>query len=419
MKRTISAMVGKGSVRHNSRQFNAENTHPERSHLNIEYCNENIKDVYHELFDDALERYNAKQKRADRCIDDYYEKIRSGKQEKPFHELIIQIGNKDDCGSETDEGKLAAEILNEYMKEFQKRNPTLRVFSAHLHMDEATPHLHIDFVPYINGSSRGLDTRVSLKQALAQLGFKGGTRKETEWNQWVNSEKEQLAEVMERHGMEWEHLGTHEEHLSVLEYKKQERSKEVTELEERKNDLIDQNATYEALNASLEAETEANEAKAEDAEKKAIKAEKRMDAMTANINQVKRYASEYVHSPDEWLPEPNKLETAKSYRSRIITFITDNIVKIIQPLYAACVKFQQEISQLKSRNEDLSGRVNRMQGQLKESDEENKRLKTSEADLNRVRAVIGNDAIDEAIQTAKDWESIGKSKKYSFKKEVR
>lgn len=175
MKRTISFMTGKGSVNHNSRKFHAKNTDPERSYLNVEYCNENIKDVYHELFDEALVRYNEKQTRNDRRIDDYYEKIRSGKQEKPFHEIILQIGDRDTMGAETEEGRLAAKILDKYMQDFQRRNPTLRVFSAHLHMDEATPHLHIDFVSYITGSKRGLDTRVSLKQALTALGFKGGT----------------------------------------------------------------------------------------------------------------------------------------------------------------------------------------------------------------------------------------------------
>ena len=100
IKRTISGMTGKGSINHNCRKFHAENTLPERSHLNVEYCCENIQDVYHELFDEAVEPYNAKQTRKDRCIDDYYEKIRSGKQEKLFHEVIMQIGNKDDCASD-------------------------------------------------------------------------------------------------------------------------------------------------------------------------------------------------------------------------------------------------------------------------------------------------------------------------------
>ena len=225
-------MTGKGSVNHNSRKFHAKNTDPERSCLNVEYCNENIKDVYHELFDEALARYNEKQTRSDRLIDDYYEKICSGKQEKPFHEIILQIGNKDDMGAKTEDGQLAAKILDEYMQDFQRRNPTLRVFSAHLHMDEATPHLHIDFIPYTTGSKRGLETRVSLKKALAELGFKGGTRSETERNQWVAAEKERLAEIMLQHDIEWEKKGTHEKHLSVLDFEKQERQKEVAELEQ-------------------------------------------------------------------------------------------------------------------------------------------------------------------------------------------
>ena len=231
MKRTISGELGKGSVNHNSRKFSAKNVDASRSHLNIDYCNERIQDVYHELFDDALKRYNERQKREDRKIANYYEKIRAGNQEKPFHELILQVGNKDDMNATGEYAQLARQVLDEYYQGFQDRNPNLRVFSTHLHMDEATPHIHIDFVPFTTGSKRGLDTRVSLKQALAAQGFTGGTRRATEWTQWVESEKKQLAIVMERHEIQWEQLGTHEEHLSVLDYKKQERAKEVRALD--------------------------------------------------------------------------------------------------------------------------------------------------------------------------------------------
>ena len=237
MKRTISAMRGPGSLNHNRRSFTAENVDPKRSSLNVVYRDEPIQKVYHELFDDAVKRYNAKQKRKDRCITDYYEHLRTGKQEKLFHELIVQIGNKDDMGVLTENGALAKELLDEYMQGFQERNPTLRVFGAFLHMDEATPHLHIDFVPYVSGwKGKGLDTKVSLKQALKALGFAGGSKRESELNQWINAEKEQLAAVMERHGIEWEQKGTHEEHLSVLDFKKQERSKEVAALEAAKQE---------------------------------------------------------------------------------------------------------------------------------------------------------------------------------------
>ena len=264
MNRTISIMVGKGSVNHNSRKFHAKNTDPERSYLNVEYCNANLQLVYHQLFDEAKQRYNAKQKRADRMIPDYYEKIRSGKQEKLFHEVIVQIGNREDMNAQSENGALAAQVLDEYMREFQKRNPNLRVFSAHLHMDEATPHLHIDFVPFTTGSKRGMDTRVSLKKALAAQGYTGGSRGDTEWNQWVAAEKNALAVVMERHGIQWEKKGTHEKHLSVLEFEKRERAKELaalesqkTELQERVDDLqenyIQQSEQVEQVEKTLQA----------------------------------------------------------------------------------------------------------------------------------------------------------------------
>ncbi len=236
MERTISGMVGKGSVNRNTRAFTAKNVDSDRSGANIHFCNEDIKQVYNKLFDEALERYNAKQKRKDQVIDDYYEKIRQGKQEKLFHEVIFQIGNKDDMNAKSEEGLLAKKILTEFMDEFQARNPNLYVFSAHLHMDEETPHLHIDFVPYITGSKRGLDTRVSLKSALAAEGFTGGTRSATEWNQWIAAEKRELAMVMERYGVKWLQKGTHEKHLSVLDFEKQERAKEVAELGSQKQE---------------------------------------------------------------------------------------------------------------------------------------------------------------------------------------
>ena len=204
IKRTISGRNGKGSLAHNRRAFETENVDKTRVHLNIKYCDENLKAVYHELFDSAVERYNVG-KRNDRKITDYYEKIRQSKQEKLFHEVIFQIGNCTDTAVGTEEGELAVKILDEYMKEFQKRNPSLRVFSCHLHLDESTPHLHVDFVPYVTGwKGKGMDTRVSLKQALKSLGFQGGVKHETELNQWINHEKEVLAEIMERYEIEWE-----------------------------------------------------------------------------------------------------------------------------------------------------------------------------------------------------------------------
>ena len=233
IRRTISAMSGEGVVAHNRRTYFAENVDPTRTHLNIEYCYTPIEQAYHNLFDEALAEFNAKQKRKDLCIENYYEKICSGKQEKPFYELIFQIGNKDDMGAATENGELAKTVLEKFYHDFVKRNPQLHVYSAHLHMDEATPHLHIDFIPFTSGSKRGLSTRVSLKQALADQGITGEGRSLTERDLWVQKEKEALAEIMLEHEIEWEQKGEHREHLSVLEYKREQRTQELAELTEQ------------------------------------------------------------------------------------------------------------------------------------------------------------------------------------------
>ena len=247
MKRTISAMSGDGVVAHNRRTYIAENVDQTRTHLNIEYCYTPIEQAYHELFDEAQAEYNAKQKRKDRRIENYYEKICNGDQEKPFYEVIFQVGNKDDMGAASENGALAKEILDKFYHSFLERNPQLHVYSAHLHMDEATPHLHIDFIPFTTGSKRGLSTRVSLKQALADQGIIGEGRSLTERDLWVQKEKESLAEIMLEHGIEWEQKGEHKEHLSVLEFKREKRKEELAELEQSIERVQQQQVSIKAV----------------------------------------------------------------------------------------------------------------------------------------------------------------------------
>ena len=376
-------MVGQGSVNHNSRKFHAKNTDPERSHLNVTYCQENIKTVYHELFDEALERYNAKQTRADRRIEDYYEKIRSGKQEKPFHEIILQVGNRDDMSADSEEGQLAAAVLDEYMKGFQERNPQLRVFSAHLHMDEATPHLHIDFVPFTTGSKRGLDTRVSLKQALAAQGFKGGTRGDTEWSQWVRSEKERLSLVMERHGIEWEDKGTHDKHLSVLGYKKEQRAKEI--------------AVLDTVKAEKESLVESQE--------------RRLKELAPAVKNMERLAADFSADPDEILPEPGTLETGRAYREKKAKPLLAQIVKVLRSLYLAYVELRGKFERLQGDYGRVRESNARLSDRLQEVKLENKALRQVSADYERVKRVFGPEQVEVAVQADKQREQAEKGRK--------
>lgn len=232
MERTISFMNGKGSIGHNTRSFIADNVDASRTKNNVTLIHEDIKQVYHKLFDKVLDEYNAKQKRKDRQINSYYEKISRSKQEKLFYEVIVQIGNKDDTGVGSSAAEVATWVLKDYVKMFQLRNPQLYVIGAYIHLDEETPHLHLNFVPWVSGCKRGLETKTSLKAALATRGFASEGKGNTEWKQWAEAEKDDIALIMRRYGIDWKKKNTHNPHLSVLDYKKQERAKEVAVLEE-------------------------------------------------------------------------------------------------------------------------------------------------------------------------------------------
>ena len=237
MERTISFMNGEGSLGHNTRAFIAANVDADRTKDNITLVNEDLKKVYHKLFDDSLKKYNAKQKRKDRQIKNYYDKISRSKQEKLFYEVIVQIGNRDDTGVGSAAADTAVKALQDYVELFIRRNPQLYVFGAYIHMDEETPHVHIDFVPFSTGNKRGLETKNSLKGALASRGFESEGKGNTEWQQWSEAEKEDIAMIMQKYGIGWKKLDTHNPHLSVLDYKKQERSREVKELEQELEDI--------------------------------------------------------------------------------------------------------------------------------------------------------------------------------------
>lgn len=446
MKRTISFMTGKGSDNHNSRKFHAKNTDPERSCLNVEYCNENVKDVYHELFDEALAWYNEKQTRSDRRIDDYYEKIRSGKQEKPFHEIILQIGDKDNMGAKTENGRLAAKVLDKYMRDFQRRNPTLRVFSAYLHMDEATPHLHIDFVPYTTGSRRGINTRVSLKQALSALGFKGGTRRETELNQWVAYEKEQLAAVMLEHGIEWEKKGTHEKHLSVLDFEKKERAKEVAELEQSISDGKERLSDIQIQHRKAVQETEQIRQKgeairqevselsetsdllkeqattlAEDKKKllsynvKLEKQQKKLQRDIEKMVQSKAVMERNIHAYDEdekWqLPEPAALMSAKAYKDKKAFPLVEKLKETIKALTIKCVQLAEQGKKLKEKVTRQEQQISRLTDKVMEQSDIIDRLQEKTADLGRLERYFGREQVQSIVERSKALEWAEKENK--------
>ena len=404
MERTISGMMGKGSVNHNTRAFSAKNVDKERSRDNVEFCHSDIKEVYHNLFDEALERYNAKQKRSDRKIDDYYEKIRRGKQEKLFYEVIFQIGNKDDMNVQSNEGQLAKEILSKFMEQFQKRNPNLFVFSSHLHMDEQTPHIHIDFVPFIRNSKRGLDTRVSLKGALSEQGFKGGTRGMTEWNEWIEAEKQELSKVMGRHGVQWKQLGTHNKHLSVLDFEKQERQKEVAELEQTisgsKEELSD------ILHRQIEAGRETEQIRKEG------------EAIRQELNkmvQSKEVMERNIHTYDEdakWqLAEQGALMSAKNYRDKKALPLVEKLKEVVKNLTIKCVQLTEQGRKLTAKVDGQQVQISRLTDKVMEQSNIIDRLQEKATDLGSLERHLGREQVQSIVERSKALEQAERAKK--------
>jgi len=373
MKRTISMMIGKGSVSHNRRTFQAENIDPERSHLNRCYVDEPIKAVYHKLFAEAVVRYNEKQTRSDRRIDDYYEKIRTGKQEKLSYEAIFQIGNKDDMGYGTQDWEKAAAVLDEFAGGFQERNPNLYLFSAYLHLDEATPHVHFDFVPYTTGSKRGLDTRVSLKAALAAQGFTSNGKQDTEWNRWVLAEKKELSRVMERHEIEWDQRGTKNEHLSVLNYKKEQRAKEVAELEKDKDDLLE---------------------KKDEIEKRIAGLERQEKSIELNVRK-------YDEDPEWQLPEPSAMTTAKAYKTKTVEPFIAKLKKVIRRLVAHCIELKSTVNKLQKKLWQAQDHVEALTDRLMEMENTNDKLRETAHDFENVKNAVGRERIDDILHQSK------------------
>ena len=218
-KMSISFRVDSGVIEHNNREIIAANVDPARINDNITYTQIDLRSFYHQLFDEALAEYNNKQKRADRKIPDYYEHIKKSGNAKLFYEVVVQFGDMQECGLNSENWKTSRTMLNEYMQEFEKRNPNLKVFNAVMHLDESTPHLHIDFVPVSKKNAKGLAVKNSMSGALREQGFSSSNKMQNEWTAWSESERSYMEEVLHKHGLLRDDKNIHRGHLSVDEYK--------------------------------------------------------------------------------------------------------------------------------------------------------------------------------------------------------
>lgn len=220
---TMSIAKGRGDLRHNNREFKPKNADPQRKDKNITLVKEDLQKVYHELFDESVIKYNDTQKRNDRKIKNYFDKIYRSKKEKPFYEFIIQVGNQNDQPSET---KCKA-ILKEFNDMLIKDYPSLRVFNSVIHMDESTPHLHIDFVPIGDGYKKGMEKRASFKRVLKNLGF-------SDFREFQNALFFKLELISKQHDIERvSDVAIGAKHIPIQQYR------EIQRLAEQKINDID------------------------------------------------------------------------------------------------------------------------------------------------------------------------------------
>lgn len=217
---SVSFRVDSGFLDHNNRVITAHNVDISRTADNVTYTKIDLCDFYEQIFGEALAEYNAKQKRADRQIPDYYEHVKKSGKGKLFYEVVVQFGDLHDCGFGTENWNTAKSMLDDYMREFEQRNPNLKVFNAVMHLDESTPHLHIDFVPVAHKGQRGMPLKNSMSGALREQGFSSANRMENEWTAWSESERSEMEQILLKHGLRREDKNVHRPHLSVEDFKK-------------------------------------------------------------------------------------------------------------------------------------------------------------------------------------------------------
>lgn len=218
----------KTNIKHNNRKM-TDKEKEQNSHIDFSRSNENnylvsksLKELYKTEFGQAQKDYNDKQKRADRKIHNYYDHVQKGKKTSLQQEMILQVGDKDDFNDNPENRKLANEVLEEWFHKFEERNPNLKVYNAVIHNDEASPHMHLNFVPVATGYKRGMDKQVSFDKAILQQDHT--LNKERPFDDWRNKEVLLLEKMLKERGIERDLIGTND-------------FKDVNDLKEKKDQL--------------------------------------------------------------------------------------------------------------------------------------------------------------------------------------
>ena len=232
------------NIRHNNRELTEKefksdahkHIQREKSKYNIQIVKRDIKDVYHELFDDALNAYNAKQKRKDRKIDDYYKHVQKSKNLDLQREFIVTVGNKADWEKLSFEEKQeVGEALERYVRDFNERHDNMTIYNAIVHLDESgAPHAHFNVVPTATGYKNGLAVQPSFRKALEQEGF-GPSGKE-QFKAFRNAEIHRLHQFVHEIGIDRKAGQTNDirdmrEYKDAMEYIENRKSSQIVKMQ--------------------------------------------------------------------------------------------------------------------------------------------------------------------------------------------
>jgi len=283
------------SISHNNRDIE-NNKKMDKYHRHIQWdkTTENIvlekkpiKDMYKDLFDSEVASYNAKQRRKDRKINDYYSKVKNDGSLDLQREFIVQFGDKDfleNYGGE-EVYTLFANKLIEYQNWFKTEFPDLKVYNSIIHMDEATPHLHLNVIPVASGYKQGMKKRPSFSKWLKNNNL--------EFKEFREIQTNKLSELIHSMGAERKIVGTHE-------YIKPNQYREI--MAEAKNRYF--KATNIVENLSKDAENLRSEA----SELKKI-----IELSKANLNTLKDEIEPLKQKSNQLSNEITELESKKDY----------------------------------------------------------------------------------------------------------
>ena len=373
-------------------------------------CNLTEKEAYHKLFDSAVAEYNSRQKRNDRKISDYYEKIKSDKQKHTAYEMIVSVGNMEERIPE----ELSYEILTEFVEGWKEKNPNMYMFGCYYHADEqGVPHVHIDYISVGTNYTRGMKMQVSSSKALEEMGFVTDTFKGTAQVKWIHSENERLETICNNHGVEVYHPQTGKEHLEkdlyILEKQAENLRTEISDIEEEKQNIIRKSVM--AVD-KLESEKSALEDEITELVHDKTIAQAELDETATLVKTIRGDFEKEIPKVSSILPQPEKKETASDYRKRIIPIISNAIKSIVDKArswHRTIIALTKENTRLAEENKTVAEKDEK----IKTLEKENSSMRTSLTDIIEMRG--GKDKLADELYEYRERRRIESLQRHKIK----